>query len=969
MNVAGGMPEGAPTYRILGAIEVVNGPQREFRAPRGRQQIVLGALLLEANRVVSIEHLIDAIWDDDPPPTARTQVQICVSALRTSLTKIGCGEVIVTRVPGYLLLASDEQVDFRVFHRLVDESANLDRAGRLAEAAQVAQRAADLWRGPALSGTTSRILQAKAAQLDEQRLSLRETHLDLRLRLGEHHDLIGTLRALVDEHPLRERLRAWLMLALYRAGRQAEALETYRVGRELLIDQLGLEPSDELRELEGAILGQDPALRLDQSKAVPARPAETEIVTPCQLPADITDFTGRSALIAEIEAPLLDPAGRRGSRVVVLVGKPGSGKSALAVHLAHRLRRHFPDGQLYCDLGGTRAYPASPEDVAGQFLRALGIPGSAIPDTLDERAELFRRLVAGRRLLVVLDDAASERQVQPLLPGGASAVVVTSRARFAGLAGTRPLDVDVFEPDEAIGMLGAAIGERRLAGERVAADALIRMVGRLPLALRIVAARLAARPHWSLAWMLERLSDERRRLDELAHGELVVRASLALTYDGLDPQARQLLRWLSLLDGLSFPPWVAAALLDTDVFPAADLLELLVDAQMLEVAAIDLTGNPRFKLHDLIRLFAREHLEQQEELVERRAAVSRVVGGWLGMADEAHRRIYGGDFTILHGRAPRWDLSQLHVDRALADPLVWLESEHNNLCAAVTLAAEAGLDEACWDLATTLVSLFEARGYFDDWERTHLRALDVVREAGNRRGVAVLMCSLGSLHLTRGQPAAAEQRLRPALDAFVALGDAHGSALALRNLALLAQRRGDADEAVRLYRSALEGFGQAGDPVGQAHVLVHMARIDLDRDQPEAAGRHLEEAEAACRDVGGQRVRMQIRYMQSELMVRRHRFQEAAEVLSGLLEAVRLERDIVGQSRILHQLGLVRIRLGEPDAAHLLLCEALALREQCLDPVGAEETRAVLATLPAPADGQPPARGAARGPLHFAELD
>ena len=265
---------------------------------------------------------------------------------------------------------------------------------------------------------------------------------------------------------------------------------------------------------------------------------------------------------------------------------------------------------------------------------------------------MFRHLVARRQMVIVLDGASAENQVRPLLPGSSSCtVIVTSRNRLTGLPGGQVIDVDVFDQEQALGLLANAIGRQRVDDEPAAAEVLVRMVGRLPLALRIVAARLAARPHWSLAWMVERLSDERRRLDELAHGELVVRASLALTYDGLDQRARQLLRLLSTLDGLSFPPWVAAALLDADLFDAADLLETLVDAHMLEVAAIDLSGSPRYKLHELIRLFAREQLEAHDSTEVQQSARARVVGGWLLVSGEAHRRVYGGDFTVLHGQA------------------------------------------------------------------------------------------------------------------------------------------------------------------------------------------------------------------------------------------------------------------------------------------------------------------------------
>jgi DNA-binding SARP family transcriptional activator len=936
------------SFRILGPLQVVTAAGQDVAITPGRQHIVLGVLLLESNRVVSIDHLIDAIWDDDPPATARTQVQICVSRLRNRLVAAGF-DAIRTKPPGYLMPVRPGELDAQVFSALTAEADAMARAGRVEEAAEALGQAVGLWRGPALSGIESHILRAKATELDERRLAAVESHVDLQLRLGRHHELIGELSTLSSEHPLRERLRGLLMLALYRAGRQAEALEAYRLGRELMIDQLGLEPGEELRKLEAAILSGDPGLQAVDTLSVPPprNTAEPEVVIPLQLPTDIGDFTGRAELIGQVGRLLVEAGDGYATRVVVLAGKPGVGKSALAVHVAHRLgEEHFPDGQLYCDLGGGRSEPMTAVDVLGRFLRALGVPGEALPEQIDERAEMYRQLLARKRILVLLDDAAGESQVLPLLPGsGDSVVVVTSRARLTGLAGARVCDVDVFDTDEAVGMLASVVGRARVAGEPAAAEALIRLVGRLPLALRIVAARLDARPHWTLAWMLERLSDERRRLDELAHGEMMVRASLALTYDGLEPMARRLLELLGMLDGLSFPNWVAAALLDADYLDAAELLEVLVDAQMVEVAAMDIAGGPRYKLHGLIRLFAREQLERNEAAEDRGAAIGRVAGGWLALSDAAHRKIYGGDFTVLHGMAPRWLPPTSYVDRVLVDPLAWLESEHANLCSTVTLTADAGLDEWCWDLAVSLVTLFEARCYFEDWEKTHRVALAATTRRENRRGTAALRCSLGSLWVSRRQLAAAERELAPALAEFEELDDTHGAALALRNLALLAQLSDERELAHERYTAALTGFRAVNDLVGQAHVLGQVAQLALDRGEVTAAGPHLSDALAICREVGNRRVEVQILYKLSELMLCDGRLAEAHEVLTELLAVVRDWGDIVGESRILRRLGKVTVLLGHTVSGQRLLTEALAACEQTMDRAGAKAIKADLAEL------------------------
>ena len=929
-------------YRLLGPLEVGHGGEQAVIRP-GRQEIVLCVLLLNANRVVSIDRLIDAVWDTEPPATARTQVQICVSALRANLGGIGLPASIVTKAPGYLMRVADGELDAQVFTSHVAAADDAVRAGDPAEAAGLLAAALALWRGPALAGLHSPVLRGIAVQFDERRLSAMETRFDLELRLGRHRQLVDELSELVDANPLRERLRALLMLALYRSGRQADALDVYRTGRAVLIDQLGLEPGDELRALEATILAGGADLAPDDQSPVSA----PQVSTLSQLPADAGDITGRDELTVEIEQALR-AHDRPGTRVVVLTGKPGVGKSTLAVHAAHRLRAAFPDGQLYRDLGGVRSTPASPLEALGRFLRAVGVPGEAVPEDLDERAELYRQVLATRRMLVVLDDVADESQIRPLLPGtGDSAVLVTSRARLAGLPGARRFEVGVLDADQALELLAKVVGEDRINAEPAAAHALFRLVGGLPLAMRIVAARLAARPHWSLAWMLERLSDERRRLDELTHGDLMVRASLAMTYDGLDPEARRLLRLLSVFDGGSFPGWFAAALLDIDYYAAFDLLELLVDAQMLEIAGLDLGGGPRYKFHDLIRLFARERLDAEESDADWLAAVTRVTGGWLAILDEAHRRIYGGDFTVLHGDAPRLPPPRSYVDGVLADdPFRWLDAEHANLCAAVELAAASGLADACWDLACTLVTAFEARCLFDDWARTHDQALTAVRAAGLRRGEAALLCSLGSLRLSRARPdEVAEEYLRPALTMFTELGDRHGMALALRDLGLLDRGFRDGRQAGELFEQALDGFLAVGDLIGQAHVLGELAKIDIDAGLLDQAEQRLSVAVRIAGSAANHRVTTQLRFRMAELMISQGRHLEARAMLTELVGRVRAAGDIVGESRIQHRLGRVHARLGEFDAAEQAMLTAAELRERAMEHSGRAEVLLELAGL------------------------
>jgi DNA-binding SARP family transcriptional activator/Tfp pilus assembly protein PilF len=943
-------------FRILGPLEV-EGSAGLIRIPPGRQEVILACLLLEANRVVGTGHLVDLIWNDEPPDTARAQVQICVSRIRKSLGAAGVEPSIISRAGGYQLRTSGDQLDLHTFSRQVGHARALIRDGQRAQAAETLRAAVALWRGGCLSGIPCESLRTRALRLDEDRLAAMETYLDLELELGRHHELVGELSELVHEYPLRERTRGQLMLALYRSGRQAEALEVYRSGRTLLIDELGLEPGEELRLLETAILAGDPALNLTaearrgqgDGAAGGAEPVLQQHldVKPQQLPADTADFVGAEAAIGEVEEVLLGGDAPRAVGVAVIVGKPGIGKSTMAVHVAHRLSdRRFPDGQLYCDLRGTSHDPVPTREVLGRFLRALGIPGPVIPDSTDERAEMYRTLLASRRALVVLDDAAAESQIAPLLPGsGNCAVLVTSRYRLTAVPGAETVELDVLGPEHSLELLARVVGHRRVAREPDAAEALFRTVGGLPLALRIVAARLAARPHWTLASMVHRLANERHSLDELAHGEMTIRASLSLTHDGLNSVNRRLMRLLSLAEGPTLPGWLAGALLDDHRPVPSDLLEPLVDVQMLDVVAVETTGEFRYRFHEVIRLFAREQLPIHDSEAAQRAVVERMIGGWLALAERAHARIYGGDFTVLHGSAPRWQPPADYVNELLRDPLRWLDAEQENLCSAVDQAARYQLDEACWDLAMTLVTLFEARGYFDQWERTHRAALDAVERAGNRRGRAAMHASLGTLYLNRRQPDQARAAIETALDHFDDLGDVHGLALCRRDLGLLERQCGDDDRAMALYEQAARDFEQVRDTVGRATVLTQSAHILMRRGHSAFAFAQLEEALEVYRAVGFVSGEAHALRRVGQVMLQLGEHDQAERALTQVLSMVRRSGDVIGEGHLLRDLGQLHADRERYAQAREFFDRALAIREQIMDHGGAAAVRLDIARL------------------------
>jgi DNA-binding SARP family transcriptional activator len=943
-------------FCLLGPVEVIAEGQPVEIGGR-RQQVVLAMMLLEANRVLPIGRLVDALWDDEPPPTAKSQVQICVSSLRRRLATVGRAQAIVTRPSGYMLQAADDEVDVRRFERLAAQSRASAAQHRTGDALRELQTALDCWHGTAAAaGVQSRIVQSAAIRLNEQRLTMLEERIDLKLTLGHSHDLVAELSELVAEHPLRERLRAQHMIALYRSGRQTEALASYRTARKILVEELGLEPSETLQDLEQAILQNAPCLDAGAPVAITGESRGDYAAVPRNLPAAAADFTGREELLENLRT-LLAPSGPHDTAisvpVVTLTGKSGVGKTTLALQAAHTLREFYPDGQLFAELRGVSPHPVRAREVLEQFLRALGTAPSALPDSLDELAAMYRSRLAERRILVVLDDAAGVTQVTPLIPGSpACAVIMTARRHLSGLPCAHRFEIRVFDERTGVELLARIIGEQRVNAEPAAAAALVRLCGALPLALRIVAAKLAARPHWTLERMVNCLKDEEHRLNELMLGDVGVRASISLSYENLTADAQRLLRRLSILGSGDFACWVCVPLLDTDWDHATRLLDELVEALLVEVRIVG--GPARFHLHELIRVYSLEGLGAHDTPADRSSALRRLLACWLSLACAAHRRVYGGDFTVVHSSEPHHCLPADITSELVSDPLGWFSAERQALVPALTSAARAGFDELCWDLAMTSVTLFEAGSHLTDWETTHELALEAVRYAGNRRGEAAIRCSLGALAVVRRQFDEAVEHLEASLSGFTRLGDRHGRGLAQRHRAFVDRLRGDYASALRRYEDALACLRAAGDHIAQAQVLGGIAQVRIEQQDYQAAHDLLTKALAISHGFGARRVTAQIEHRLGEVYLEQGELSAAEQSFSSALQAVCADGDRVGEAYALHGLGLVRTRQRRCRQAELDLRAALAMSRETTDQLAQGRTSFALAELEM-ANGNPAA--------------
>ena len=811
-------------FGVLGSLRVWRGQIAIDLGPV-QQRVVLAVLALQAGRPVGRQQMIDAVWGETLPRHAVNLVQRHISGLRRVLEPDRPGhapsDLLTWTDVGYLLTLPAGALDLGMYESELVRARTARAAGHQGEAAEALRAALRLWRGPVCDGLHSPFLDAQRDRLAESRIGVVEDRIELELAIGDQPDPIAELRDHIAENPLRERLYGLLMLALYRAGRQADALAAFREARRQLHEQLGVEPAAPLQRLHQQILAADPEL------AAPEITAEVSVVTstkrplPAQLPHPIPDFTGRDAELGRLDA--LVAGGNRGTGASVVItaitGTAGVGKTALAVHWAHQVSGRFPDGQLYVNLRGfdPTGSAMKPAEAIRGFLDAFGVPPQQLPASLEAQEGLYRSLLAGRRVLLLLDNAGGEDQVRPLLPGSPGClVIVTSRSELPGLIvteGAQPVVVDLMSADEARQLLSRRIGESRVSDETQAADDIMTLCARLPLALMLVAARAATHPDFRLFALAAELREAGGSLDAFGGDDQAtnVRAVFSWSYQRLSIPGSRLFRLL----GLHFGPDISIAAVGS----LAGMRREQIRPALAELARAHLVTERipgRFALHDLLRAYATEVAYAQDPEDYRFAARQRMIDHYLHTACHADKLIdplRDRPFALADSRPdvmPEHPADQKHA-------LAWLETEHAVLLAVLRQAT--GFDSRIWQMAWVLASFFDYQGHWRDWRESQTIALEASRRLSDKLAQAHSSRLLGSVSIQLSSYEGAREHLEDALDMFGELGDNAGQADAHHNLAWMLERQGRYREAIPHVQEALALARAAGDRSRQARAL------------------------------------------------------------------------------------------------------------------------------------------------------
>jgi DNA-binding SARP family transcriptional activator/Tfp pilus assembly protein PilF len=913
----------AVRFKLLGPVAaIVDG--RAYGLARAQTRGLFAYLLLNAGRPVAVDAAIDALWGGAEPSTARSKVFTAVSRIRRELARLGVPDAIVSGPFGYEAVVEPERVDALAFEQglrraLASADGRLDsRTGdvAVAERANVLRETLDGWGGQPLQDATGSFVEAERARLTGLRLTAIEELAEADLSLGNAVGVVLRLTGLVQEYPLRERVRAYLMMALYRCGQTAEALDVFRSGRAALVDELGIEPGPELQSLHERILGRDPDLAAPPPLAGPsvevAAPAPAGPVPlwerPRQLPAAPQLFTGRTIELAELNKI------HDSSTVVITAidGMAGVGKTALAVHAAHQMVDHYPDGQLFIDLHGYThgVAPVDPGEALDWLLRSLGVPGERIPAVLEQRAALYRSRLADLRMLIVLDNAATEAQVRPLLPGAPGCVaLVTSRRRLAGLDNTHVVSLDTLPLPDAVALLRQAAGEDRLVGQsaELAAE-LVESCGRLPLAIRIAAARLRSHPAWDLAHLVRLLRDQQRRLVELTAGQRSVTAALDMSYQDLGVEHRRTYRLLGLHVGGEIDVYVATALLDATPTEMGPMFEILLEAHLLQEPVPG-----RYRFHDLIRAHA-IHLATRDETEHgQHAALDRLLDYYRHAAAAAMDAVYPYEREhrpkVPPARTPTPDLS----DPAMA--LRWLNGELPNLLNAARYATEHDRPAHVLHLSSILHRHLRTRGPYHDAVTLHQQALTIARATGNQAAELDALTGIGHMYRLQGRSEQAAEHYQQALRLARAADHKRAESEALTGIAHMYRLRVRHEEATDLLWRALRLARATGHKPGELDALTGLGIVLRFLNRYEQASELLGRALELARAMGHRTGELNVLIALADIDRWQRRYEPAIDHYQQALQLARVTDHRFAEQAALTGLGIVQRLRGRYEQA------------------------------------------------------
>lgn len=870
-------------FGILGPLDVRRGNQLIIVNAK-KQRVILAALLLSANRIVLAEELMERLWQDRFPRDARASLQTHLARLRRTL---GEGHedtrVIHTSPGGYLIKVDTEHLDLLRYRSLLDRASQASSAGEPAEEARLLQEALALWRGPALADIASdSLLREEVPQLTEEWFKTLHRRFDVELMLGNHAEIVADLHRLMLRHPMRERLCGQLMIALFRCGRQVEALKAYASVATLLRNEYGLDVGDELTRLHRAVLTGDPVLEAGSSQYKDIKKTSEghwPWAMPRQLPVGAADFVGRTDVLERIDTSLREEQ-PDGMTIVTVTGPPGVGKSAMAVQLAHRVRDRFPGGQLFARLGRIGERRRDPSEVLAELLEATGVSRPAIPAGQEQRAAMFRSRLADRRVLLLFDDVIDIEQVQPLLPGmPGCAVIITSRYMLSALAGAVSTHLGNLTEPESVEMLERLVGERRIRQEGKAAARITAACGHLPLALRIVGAKLSMQPLVSLTSFADRLRDRNRRLGELKVGGLDMRRSLRQSYLMLDPPARAAFRRLGLMPDAEVAPWVMAALTGGD----ERLMDQLIEANLLEPVGLNAMDDPTYRLHPLSALYATELAEQDSSSVT--MALSHYIDTLLELAVRASRQL-----PHAVGQLPLNPLSggrpfSHDTGRVEAQPWKWLATERDRLLSAITHCCRYGWHDRAARLAEIVIPLAKHRDDLAQLIQVSIAVRNISWANGDQRTGWRAEHGRAMLLFRQGRVGEARRLLVQCVSAFERLDALRELPFSLAMLAHTCALQQAADEALKLAEQADELARSSFD----AHAEILTSGVIAD------------------------------------IMLATEREEEARSILDRVLARARELRETRFEAVTLNAIGRCHLQEGDLPAAILLIEEAQAL--------------------------------------------